>query len=167
MELAMKAKKLATLCLGAAVGGLLTLNAAAQTVYRVIDEDGNVAYTDRPPSAQEAGDRPVETMRLQIKLTDPATVAANREQARDTAEADAIAGGIRDAQAAEDQAEQARREQQRAANCDVAKQRFKKYSEARRLYRDLGEGEREYLSSDEIDSERVSAARAVDEWCGN
>jgi len=163
----MEAKKLAGISLAMLLGMAVTLDLAAQTVYRVVDEAGNVSYSDRPPSTQQPGDRPVEAMRMEIKLTDPATVAANRESAQRAAEDEAIADGVRDQQAVEDAAEAARQAEQRAANCKVAKQRFKKYSEARRLYRDLGDGEREYLSSEQIDSERVSAARSVDEWCGN
>jgi len=40
-----------------------------------------------------------------------------------------------------------------------------KYTEARRLYRDVGDGEREYLSDAEVDAERSDSVRAVNEWC--
>lgn len=161
----MKANTLTSLVLGSLLGLAATAELTAQTVYRVVDDTGNVSYTDRPPATQSA-DTAVDTMRVQIKLTDPATVAANRANDLEAKRAADIAGGIRAQQAEEDAAEQARLQEQREANCEIAKQRFQKYSEARRLYRELGDGEREYLSSAEIDSERVAAADSVDEWCG-
>lgn len=163
----MKANTLTSMVLGTLLGLAATAELTAQTVYRVVDDSGNVSYTDRPPLTQQAGDKAVDTMRVQIKLTDPATVAANRSAKLEAARAEGIAGGIRANQAEEDAVEQSRLDAQRSANCEIAKQRFTKYSEARRLYRELDDGERAYLSSDEIDSERVVAADAVDEWCGN
>ena len=144
---------------------LMSAVAQAQSVYRVVDKDGNVSYTDRPP-ATVTDDKAVDRMKVQIRLTDPALIAASREETLKQAKADGTAADIRERQEAEDKAEANRAEEQRAANCELAKQRMKSYSEARRLFRELDNGEREYLTNEEIDSTRAEAARSVDEWCG-
>lgn len=140
---------------------------AAQTVYKSVDDEGNVAFTDRPPLRQQAGDKPLDIMEVQIRLTDPTVIAANRDETLKQERAQATADGIRQQQGAEDAERAARKAEQQAANCDLARARLKRYSEARRLYREDDSGERSYLTSDEIDAERVSAARAVEDWCGN
>jgi hypothetical protein len=49
----------------------------------------------------------------------------------------------------------------------VAKDRLSRYSEAHRLYRPGPDGEREYLTSEEIDAERAEAISSVGKWCDN
>jgi hypothetical protein len=56
---------------------------------------------------------------------------------------------------------------QRAENCRVARDRLSRYSEAHRLYRPGPDGEREYLTSEEIDAERAEAISSVGKWCDN
>ena len=153
----------ATLVLGLTASGSLS----AQTVYKSVDEEGHVAFTDRPPLQQTDGEQPLDVMELQIQLTDPELIAANRESAQADARANGVATSIRDEHDAEDAAEQAAKDKKRAENCDFAKARLTKYSQVRRLYREGSEGERVYLSDDEIDTERANAARAIDKWCGN
>lgn len=68
-------------------------------------------------------------------------------------------------QAAEDNALAEKQQQIRAENCDKAKTRLLSYNTARRLYRPLENGEREYLTDDDLDSERMEAQELVDEWC--
>lgn len=147
--------------LGSSVGSI------AQTVYKSVDEQGIVSFTDRPPLQQDVDDSPLDVMPLQIRLTNPAAIAANRESAA----ADKRARDLVDAAAgdnAEDEAaEAARKADERAANCDLAQQRLSRYATANRLYKEGDTGERVYLNDQEIDAERLKAARAVDEWCGN
>jgi len=153
----------ATLVLGLTASGSLS----AQTVYKSVDEEGHVAFTDRPPLQQTDGEQPLDVMEMRIQLTDPELIAANRESAQADARANGVAASIRDEHDAEDAAEQAAKDKKRAENCDFAKARLTKYSQVRRLYREGSEGERVYLSDDEIDTERANAARAIDKWCGN
>ncbi len=153
----------ATLLLGLGVSGTLS----AQTVYKSVDDEGHVAFTDRPPLQQADGEQPLDVLELRIRLTDPALIAANRESAQADARANGVAEDIRAKHDSEDAAELAAKEKQRAENCDFAKARLTKYSQVRRLYREGSNGEREYLSDDEIDTERANAARAIDKWCGN
>ena len=127
-----------------------TLNGAE--VYRYVDENGNVAYSDRP-IGQNA-----ET----IIVTTSAPIAPPRP-----------ASPAQPAAAApEETVERQRREPtpeeraaDRAANCTIARERVERYAISRRLFRPLPDGEREYLSDAEIDEARARAAADVQEWC--
>lgn len=130
--------------------------AMAQTVYRSVDDQGNVTYTDRPPLQIDASQDQVEALSLQVPQ--PATTVVRAQADTSTVTADA-------GQPATDSDRQAQLKAQRQANCETARERASKYAQARRIYRDLGDGEREYLSDDELDAEREHAVRAVDEWC--
>jgi len=137
----------------------------AQTVYRSVDDKGNVSYTDRPPLLQEKDSQPVDVMELQIQLTNPVVIAANRDAAAKEAKANKVAAEIRSEHEGKEAEEKAREEASRVANCAKAKSRLKSYRENSRIYREQENGDREYLSSEELDAERASAARSVDELC--
>lgn len=152
---------LSTACFG------LSLGAVAQTVYKSVDEQGNVAFTDRPPISQSDSNSSLETVRgLDITRTNPVAVAARNERADAEQRAGDIARGNRKEDATEEQAAQKQNAAERSANCDAAQARLKRYSESRRLYRQTPDGEREYLSSSEIDDARADAILSVDKWCG-
>lgn len=142
---------------------LTALPAAANdvTVYRWIDRDGVPHYTDRPQEGANAA----EATEIRSRRTDPAALQA-RVDARSDLEA---ARDTRRGQAAEDadaaEAERRETEARRSANCDRAREQLETYATARRLYRPLPDGEREYLSDDEMDAARASAQQAVREWC--
>ena len=146
------------------IAGLITAlfvsgAATADNVYKSVNEDGIVAFSDRPDAVWE------ETVELSISHTDSGQI----EQQRKADAEMAAAVGIREADEAESATEQADRQaalaQQRATQCEAAKKRSEKYNTHRRLYKALPNGEREYLSDDELDNARVDAARSVDELC--
>jgi len=68
-------------------------------------------------------------------------------------------------QAAEEQTQANKNQQMRTENCSKAKTRLFTYETSRRLYRPLENGEREYLTDEELDSERAAAQKLVNEWC--
>ena len=152
---------LSTLAILAIAQGFV-LNVAAQTVYKSVDDQGNVIYTDRP-----SVDYPVEVVAgLDIALTDSGAIVGQNDEASKQHAAENVAKQIRQNQDAEKVALQAHANEERAANCEIANQRLTKYSEAHRLYRQTSDGAREYLTDDELDSARTKAARTVDDWCG-
>jgi hypothetical protein len=150
------------------VGALVLLCGATQTagaqtaVYKTVDDVGNVAFTDRPPL-----DKPAEKLNgLSLSVTDTAGIDAEQEQAAEDEQYQQTAQNIRENQTTEDEAFQTAVADQQNAACRAANARMSKYEKARRLYRERGDGEREYLNDAELDSERADAARAVDELCG-
>jgi hypothetical protein len=56
-------------------------------------------------------------------------------------------------------------QQTRDKQCADAQDRYKKLIESRRLYKEGANGERQYLTSDQIDQERLNAKREIDETC--
>jgi hypothetical protein len=126
----------------------------AAEVYRWIDADGRIVYSDRPNP-----DAPTETITIRSSgpETTPAPTAAQpvREASANTTLGAEVPREPTPAELAEN----------RARNCESALERNETYSTAHRLYRELADGEREWLSSEEIDQARVTAAADVAAWC--
>ena len=131
---------------------LLSVPAAQADVYRSVDANGNVVYSDRPSDRQ--------AVRVAIATTQaraPVTVVSRPEPAAETpAEPDeqTIAAAER-AQLIED----------RAANCERARERNVSYATSRRLYREGEDGERDYYTDAELSQARLEAEAAVARWC--
>ncbi len=121
-------------------------------VYRYVDEDGNVAYTDRPVG-QNAESIVITTTAPVL----PPPVAAAPQPEVETPE-ETVQRERREPTPEERAAD-------RAANCTIARERNERYAISRRLFRELPDGEREYLSDAEIDEARARAAADVEEWC--
>ena len=119
------------------------------------------AYSDeRPPAAAAATRTGIRSQR-----TDPNAVMARTEQ-RSEQFAEQTAAR-QEAGAAEDEAAAARKQtaDERKANCEQAQQRAENYSTARRLYRPMADGSREYLTDQELSDARAAADEAVNTWC--
>lgn len=149
-----------------AVAGPWALAAAADqgSVYQWVDSDGTPHYQDRPPEDAHAAQAAKE-LSLRYRLSDAEALAA---AARDRAEL-GDAAQLRKQQQAEDRkADAGQRDQVKAEReqaCAQAREKLQKYETAHRLYRPGADGERQYLSDEEIDAARVDARRAVAEWC--
>lgn len=126
-------------------------------VYRSTDANGVVSYSDRPQGSDAEF-----------------VFVATPRSARSTARAPASPEGgatppdqAADAPAAGEPVPQseAERAETRAKNCATARDRVQAYAASSRLYRTAENGEREYLSSDEIDEARGRAAADVETWC--
>jgi hypothetical protein len=57
--------------------------------------------------------------------------------------------------------------QVRDKQCTDAQDRYKKLIEGRRLYKAGADGERQFMTSEEIDTERLNAKRDVDTICNS
>jgi len=147
--------------MGAVISLALTLGgpAAAQSVYRHVDENGVVNFSDRPQSGA------TETVDIAVSRTDNEAIRAQQQSEQELA----AVRQIREGQDAEDAAtakqDAAEAHAQRQANCEQARARSESYETHRRLYKPLPNGEREYLSDAELDEARVEARRTAAEWC--
>ncbi|MGD8339702.1 MAG: DUF4124 domain-containing protein [Gammaproteobacteria bacterium] len=134
---------------------LLPFGALATEVYRSVDENGIVVYSDRPGDSNETVDvKPVvdsfgASARAQRENADPGQATPNTLLA-----ATSTSEAPQEPSAAE-----------RARNCQVARERSETYSNSRRLFRTLPDGEREYLSDAEIEEARATAQSDVANWC--
>jgi len=127
---------------------------ASAVVYKWTDAQGKIQYGDTPPNGVHA-----EVVEL---------LGTHAARASSTASTDRPASApsspnANDAKKAVDSDVAETRDKQ----CTDAQDRYKKLIEGRRLYKTGDNGEREYLSSEQIDSERLNAKREVDEICNS
>jgi len=132
---------------------LFVLPAMGADVYRSVDAQGNVVYSDRPgaPSAEK----------VEIR------VPAGRPAAARAPETEPVPGEPPEQpdQATIEAAERAQQAEDRAANCVIAQERNERYQTSRRLYRVDEAGERVYLDDAALTQARVDAAADVSRWC--
>jgi len=133
----------------------------AGEVYKTTDAQGRPIYTDKPPTL------PAEKLDVKSATTDTVKVQGRH---------DAQIQGYAATSAANAQAEEAAASQKAAAEltnadrtkrCQDARDRYARLQNSWRLY-EAGptEGERRYLTSDEIDAARANAKQVMEEFCG-
>jgi hypothetical protein len=138
---------------------LLAAGAQAGDVYVTKDAQGRPIYTDTPATI------PAQKVGIASASTDPATVqkryADQMKQyaTEDTSASKAAAGADDPAKAKQLTAED------KAKRCADARQRYQSYMDAHRLYEDGPDGQRRYLTSEEIDASRASAKQVMDQFC--
>ncbi|MEP6549217.1 MAG: DUF4124 domain-containing protein [Gammaproteobacteria bacterium] len=135
---------------------------AGAVVYKWTDAQGKLQYGDRPPDGVHAevveflGSHPGHDTTARASESSPAAQPARastaNQAAEDSSDKKAIASDV--AQAREKQ-------------CADAQDRYKKLIEGRRLFKAGANGEREYLTSDQIDTERLNAKRDIDTICNS
>jgi uncharacterized protein DUF4124 len=128
---------------------------ASAVVYKWVDAQGKVQYGDRPPDGVHA--EVVEG--LGTHLARPAAAPSTPVAANSSAAA-AVKPSDKQAVAQDVAASKAKQ-------CADAQDRYKHLIEGRKLYKAGADGERQYLSSEEIDSERLSAKADVDSICNS
>ena len=132
--------------------------ASAQEVYRFVDQDGTVHYTDRPPMSV-----PAERVGLTYQRTNPAAMESQTESpAGDPPPAEDPE--VQETVPAEPPPLTREQKQER---CQTARDRALRYATAHRLYREGEDGQREYLSDQELDAERQKAEAAAQEACSD
>lgn len=133
---------------------------ASAVVYKWVDAQGKLQYGDRPPDGVHA--EVVELLGNHVPRTSPPPASTAAPQA---AKAAARPPGAQDdgaKKAVDDDVSQTREKQ-----CADAQEHYKKLIEGRKLYKAGADGEREYLTSEQIDAERVNAKRDVDSICNS
>ena len=130
----------------------------ADTMYRTVDAEGRVTYSDRPLSPL--------SQRISVDVTGPNTSEAARLSKVQAAEAAAdqqrIQQGQHDAEEAKKAAAHEAVQQQR---CNAARGRYATFAAGGRLFRTDADGNRVYLSDEEIDQQRTLAKAAMDSAC--
>lgn len=148
-------RRIALRLLGCTLLALAATAATAADVYRSVDAQGNVSYSDRPQDDQAERVAVIAPRAATQPATPPALATPQAPApASEPAATEPAPQPTRAEQAAE-----------RARNCEVARERATRYAESRRLYRNSPDGEREYLSDAEIDEARARAAADVETWC--
>jgi hypothetical protein len=136
--------------------GLVLTAVANAGVYTWTDDQGNVHYSDRPVAG-------AQTLDIQSAPTDPARIAAEQKAADEQSAIEAEAEKKAEEEAKLSQADTAKRTE----NCQKARVRLSAIMGAQRPYRPTADGERHYLSDEEIDAEIKDAEAGVMEWCSS
>jgi hypothetical protein len=134
---------------------------ASAVVYKWVDAQGKVQYGDTPPDGVHA--EVVELLGTHTSRSGSAPAPAPAPTARATPPASTTPGDNAQAKQAVDQDVAATREKQ----CADAQAEYKKLIEGRRLFKTGDNGEKEFLSSDQIETARINAKQEVDALCTN
>jgi hypothetical protein len=139
--------------------GALLSHVAQADVYRWIDAQGRVQYSDRPiPGA--------ERVSSSTKLPGGDATAAAAAAERDRLKAAATQLQSQGAATAKQETVQQDVAAARADQCKQAQERYDKSVRARRIFRTNEKGEREFLTDADADAARITAKNAVNEACG-
>lgn len=132
----------------------------AAEVYRSVDADGTVTYSDRPENDH------AQLVHVAAQAPAPRPPGPQeRSSAPPSTGADTPSGGDASQTADEPQQTAAEKAEEKQKNCKIARERVERYATAHRLYRKAPDGEREYLSDAEIDAAKARAAADVETWC--
>ena len=134
---------------------------ASAVVYKWVDAQGKVQYGDRPPDGVHA-----EVVELLVSHAAGSTRSASTSTST-TAPAARNASVPATKDADDKKAVEQDVAQTRDKQCADAQDRYKKLIEGRRLYKTGPDGERQFMNSEEIDTERLNAKRDVDNICNS
>jgi hypothetical protein len=130
---------------------------ASAVVYKWVDAQGKTQYGDRPPDGVHA--EVVEGLPTHGARAAAAPQAAPSSKSPNAPTA-TPPSDVKKAVATDVAAS-------RAKECTEAQDRYKKLIDGRHIYKTGENGERVYLSSEEIDQERVTAKKDIDEICNS
>jgi hypothetical protein len=116
--------------------------AGAETVYKWVDGAGQVHYDYDEEGGDDAGDSGAAPQASGTPRTPEPPVS---DAALAAAEADALKAKVE--------------------QCKAAQDRYQRYIESRRLFREKPDGTREYLTDQELTEARARAKQAVDDYC--
>lgn len=145
--------------LTAAAATFVAAPLAVADVYKFTDAQGNVMYTDKPSTL------PAERLNIQSRRTDVVAVQTRTEEEMKR---------MQEADKANQQATEERKDEQqarqlsateKAEQCNKARQRYDTYMNSQRLYQQQPNGERRYLSDEELTAARAAAKASMDVMC--
>ena len=130
--------------------------AQADQIYKSVDAQGHVTYSDRPNSsgAQKAD--------VNVQQADPAE-AERLAKERQLLKAE---DDQRTKQQASDSRAKAQQEHDKAARCRVARDNYNNLKDVGRIYKLDADGNRVYLSDSEAEAKRETARQVMTTACG-
>ena len=146
----------------AAILYLMSLSATAGDVYRSVDSQGHVLYSDTPgPGAELVHVQSLREAPAAQAGTAPADQPKRDDSSRPGPKPASANPGTADAQ----RAVQSDLQQTRADQCKQAQDSYQQAIQARRVYKAGADGEREYLSDEEADQVRLNARLEMEAAC--
>lgn len=156
------------------VGALLLAGVAAvagaETVYKWIDTAGQVHYTDLPP--RQAGAKVLGVYQREAGTVDGEESGDTDDYSEEGDTGEPPETGSEQPSTPEPPvsqeamaAAQADAEKAKVEQCKAAQDRYQRYIESRRLFRETPDGKRVYLTDKELTEARARAKQAVDDYC--
>lgn len=145
--------------LGAALGLIVCPILRAQEVYRSVDAQGHVVYSDRGTS------KTAPKSALHVEEPNPSEVA-RRAKEQQLLEAADLERKKEQATVDHDKAVADRDRQQKQKSCDNARNNYYRLNETNRIFKRDADGNRVYYSDAEADALREQAKRAMTTACG-
>jgi Domain of unknown function (DUF4124) len=136
---------------------------ASAVVYKWVDAQGKLQYGDRPPDGVHAELVEMPGNHAAAASSRPAPAKSDSSSQTPRAAANNTAAKDDPTQKAVDQDVAQVREKQ----CSDAQAHYKSMIEGRRIYTTGPDGERKYMTSEQIDTERLNAKRDVDTICNS
>ena len=128
----------------------------ANEVYKTVDAQGHVVYSDRADTAAE---------KTPVRVDPPnETEAARIAKEQEILKAEEIQ---RNRQKSVDDARKAQADSAAQVQCEKARSRYYALKDARRVYQRDADGNRIYYSDQEADAKREEARQAVTTACGS
>jgi hypothetical protein len=143
--------------------------ATAETVYKWVDSSGQMHFTDLPPRQGDA--KILSVYQKESGMSDDEgsdngdyseegdsdTLQAPRPGETTTPEPPVSQQAMASAQADAEKA--------KVLQCKAAQDRYQRYIDSRRLFRETADGKREYLTDQQLTEARARAKQAVDDYC--
>ena len=128
---------------------------ASADLYKYVDKNGKTVYTDQPPADADAK----RMSGPSAPATAPAKTAVERDKENEK-------GKEKSRDQAKKTAEADKAEQAKKLRCEQARGNLQIYTDGGRIMKTNEKGERDYMSDEEIASERAKTQKLVDEACG-
>lgn len=153
--------KLLRLLTGLFVTALLASGlTVAGEIYKWTDDNGNVHYEDRPTAESE-----MERLDIVSRNTDNSIVQARLDADRKARDA---ARQVASEAPPEMSKEEIRAEQEaRQEKCQSYRDRLEAFLRSQRLYEEGEDGDRKYLSEEEVFAAREKVQGQIEEYCGS
>jgi Domain of unknown function (DUF4124) len=131
----------------------------ADQVYKSVDAQGHVTYSDRPNTAT------AQKTQVAVQQADPAE-AARLAKERQVLKAEDDQRKKQQASDNNSKAQQEQQDQQKQARCQSARDHYNALKVANRLYKLDADGNRTYYSDSEADAQRETARQVMNTACG-
>jgi hypothetical protein len=144
----------------------LPLLAQAQ-MYKWVDENGHTQYSDRPPPSGVKSEQITKGRTPGTAPAAPAQPAAAAPAGKSNAarELEFRKRQLSREEQQKDDEKKQKEQQAKQENCDIAQARLKSLEDGGRIIKPSTTGEREYMSSDEIEAEKIPARKKAEEAC--
>jgi Domain of unknown function (DUF4124) len=144
----------------AGVAAMMLVNQSdlADDMYKTVDPQGHVVYSDHPLSSA--------SQRMSVQVTAPNTQEAARITKEQTMlNADAAQQAQQAKRDADEQTKEAAQDATQRRRCESARDRYAVFAAGGRIFKSDAQGNRVYYSDQEIEEQRVAAKAVMDSTC--